>query len=168
MSEGPKSTLPVWLIVSLIVNALLIGLLIGGGLGQRKAGPPPAMQGGEQALMRGIDRTVPDDQRRALRRAFRRAFMETRDERLRVRDARQELANRLSADEYDAAAVQQAFKDLREADASMKAGLHDELAKQFGALTKEQRQAIIRDLNRRDNRRRRFRDGNRPPPPPRD
>ena len=36
MSEDTKSRLPIWLIVSLMANALLIGLIIGGGLGQRK------------------------------------------------------------------------------------------------------------------------------------
>ena len=54
MSEASKSRLPLWLIVSLLVNALLIGLLIGGGLGQRKGGPSPGGAGAtdERALIR--------------------------------------------------------------------------------------------------------------------
>ena len=71
MSEASKSRLPIWLIVSLMANALLIGLLIGGGLGQHSAGPPAVRGGGEQALMRGIDQALPAEQRRELRRVFR-------------------------------------------------------------------------------------------------
>lgn len=171
MSETRTSRLPIWLVVSLIVNALLIGVLIGGGLGQRKAGPAPG--GGpasEQALIRGIDRSLPDDQRRIVRRAFREAFAGSRQERIRVRDARQRLGQLLAAESYDADAVQQSFQQLREADSAMRARMHDVLAEQFGALTMEQRRAIIRDLNKRGERRGPgARRGDRPPPPrPRD
>ena len=78
MSDSPKTRLPIWLIASLMANALLVGLLIGGGLGQKRAGPPIGGGGSEQALMRGIDQAVPSDQRRAVRQAFRRAFADTR------------------------------------------------------------------------------------------
>ncbi|MEM9054824.1 MAG: periplasmic heavy metal sensor [Pseudomonadota bacterium] len=167
MTEHTTSRLPIWLIVSLVVNALLVGLLIGGGLGQRKAGPSPGLPGSEQALIRGIDRSVPDDQRRAVRRAFRRAFADTRPERIRIRESRRKLAQLLAADTYDAEAVRQGFEAFRAADAAMKARMHDILAEQFGKLTVEQRQAILRDYNRR-NRRPGSQDGDRPPPPRRD
>ncbi|MHA7901218.1 MAG: periplasmic heavy metal sensor [Henriciella sp.] len=153
MNEATKSKLPIWLIVSLLANALLIGVLIGGGLGQRKAGPPPGGAGQEQALIRGIDQAVPADQRRAVRQAFRRAFADTRQERIRVRDARRELGQLLAAESYDADAVAAGFKELRDADAAMKARMHDVLAEQFGQLTAEQRRAILRDASRRDRRR---------------
>ncbi len=165
MSEGTKSRLPIWLIVSLLANALLIGVLIGGGLGQRKAGPPVVQQaGGEEALMRGIDRAVPNDQRRAVRQAFRRAFADSRQERIRVRDARQALARLFAAENYDAAEVQAAFAELRDADAAMKARMHDVLAEHLGALSVEQRRALLRDYNRSNGARGRPR-GDRPPPP---
>ena len=170
MSETPKSSIPVWLVVSLIVNALLIGLLIGGGLGQRKAGPNPIGAGGagaEQALIRGIDQSLPADQRRTVRRAFRDAFQGSRTERLRVRDARQNLARLLAAESYDADAVQQSFAELREADSAMKAQMQDLLATHFGSLSLEQRRAILQDLNRRDGRRRAGPRDSRGPPPPR-
>ena len=165
MSDTAKSKLPIWLIVSLLVNALLIGLLIGGGLGQRKAGPSPGGEGGdEQALIRSIDQALPSDQRQAVRRAFRQAFADTRQERVRVRDARRSLGRLLGADPYDADAVQAGFRELREADAAMRARMHEELARQLGSLTVEQRRAILRDASNNDRRRFR-RDGDRPPPP---
>lgn len=171
MSETSAPKLPIWLVVSLIVNALLIGVIIGGGLGQRKSGPPPGGgPGAEQALIRGIDHSLPDDQRQAVRRTFRRAFAESRQQRIAVRDARRRLSELMAAEEYDAEAVRESFQQLREADAAMRAQIQDVLAEQFGMLTVEQRQAIIEDLNRRGPRQgRRDGDHRRPPPPrPRD
>lgn len=168
MSDTKTSKLPIWLVVSLIVNALLIGVLIGGGLGQRKAGPPPGGPGGsEQALIRGIERSLPDDQRQIVRRAFRQAFVESREQRIAVRDARQRVARLLAAETYDADAVRESFQQLREADAAMRAQMQDVLAEQFGTLTAEQRRAILEDLNRRSRRRGGPEDGRRGPPPPR-
>ncbi len=168
MSDARTSKLPIWLVISLIVNALLIGVLIGGGLGQRKAGPPPGgAGGGEQALIRGIDQSLPYDQRRTVRRAFRQAFADSREQRIVVRDARQRLAQLLAAETYDADAVRESFRELREADAAMRAQIQDVLAEQFGTLTAEQRRAIIENLDRR-GRRRGGPDGeHRGPPPPR-
>ena len=164
MSDVTKSRLPIWLIASLMANALLIGLFIGGGLGQKRAGPPLGGHGGEQALIRGIDQSVPEDQRQAVRRTFRRAFADTRQERIRLRDVQSELGRRLSAEPYDAEAVRDAFEEMRKAEAAMKARMHDVLAEQFGTLTAEQRRAVIEDFNRRP-RGKPGRRGDRPPPP---
>ena len=149
MSETSKPRLPIWLIVSLMANALLIGLIIGGGLGQKRAGPPVGGGGSEQALMRGIDQSIPSDQRRAVRQAFRRAFADTRQERIKLRNARRDLGRLLAADPYDADAVAAGFAAMRDADAAMKARMHDVLAEQFGTLSAEQRRAIMRDFNQR-------------------
>lgn len=164
MSESPKTRLPIWLIASLMANALLIGLFIGGGLGQKRAGPSGIGGGSEQALIRGIDQSIPEDQRRPVRQAFRRAFEDSRQERVRLREARRDLGRLLSADPYDAEAVSNSFKAMREADAAMKARMHDVLAEHFGALSAEQRRAVIKDLDRRP-RGPRGRNGDRPPPP---
>jgi len=164
MSDSAKTRLPIWLIASLMANALLIGLFIGGGLGQKRAGPPLGGPGGEQALIRGIDRSVPEDQRQAVRQAFQRAFADTRQERVRLKDARRELSRRLAADPYEVEAVRQGFEEMRNADAAMKARMHDVLAEQLGTLSAEQRQAVSEDFNRRP-RGRPGRRGDHPPPP---
>lgn len=167
MSESKTSKLPIWLIASLLVNALLIGLLIGGGLGQRKGGgPPSSMPGDEQALIRGIDRALPEDERQMVREAFRQGFADSRQERLRVQAARANLGRLMSADPYDEAAVRAAFGELRAADAVMKARLQDVLTEQFGALSAEQRQTIIESLSR-PRMRDRGQGGERPRPGPR-
>lgn len=166
MSEDTKPRLPIWLIASLMANALMIGLFIGGGLGQRKAGPSTSIPGDERALIRGIDEAVPSDQRQTVRRAFRRAFEDSRTERRAVRDVRRKLASLLASEAYDAAEVQSAFQDLRDAESAMKKQMHDVLAEQFGALSEAQRRAIVKDLNRRGGRRGPPGDRDRRSPPP--
>jgi len=167
MSEATKTRLPIWLIVSLMANALLVGLLIGGGLGKKRAGPSNIGPGAERALVQSLDQAIPNDQRREVRQAFRRAFANSRQERVRLRDARRQLGRLLAADPYDSDAVAAAFEDMREADDAMKASMHEALAEHFGALSVEQRRAIIRDFNDRSNRNRNDRGprGDRQPPP---
>ena len=158
MSEATKPGLPIWLILSIVLNALLIGLIIGGGLGNRKAGPPPP-QGGEQVLMRGIDRAVPDEQRREVRRVFRQAFAETRPERIASRAARRELATALQAETYDEAAVKAALTKMRTADEAMRTRMQEVLAEQLGRLSVEQRRTLIEQMSRRERHFRRDRHG---------
>ncbi|MEO1322165.1 MAG: periplasmic heavy metal sensor [Pseudomonadota bacterium] len=152
MSDGSKLRLPIWLIASLLANALLIGLLIGGGLGQKRAGPPVSGGGSEQALMRGLDESLSSEDRRIVRQAFRKAFADTRSERIQLREARRQLGQALTADPYDRDLVQERFSVMRELEVKMKGRMHLVLAEQFGTLSAEQRQAIIRDFNRRSNR----------------
>ena len=116
MSEQTTSKLPIWLVVSLIANALLIGVLIGGGLGHRKAGPPAGggdSGGNEQALMRGIDRSAAGRPEAPcaprLPRGFCRIARRTCG---RLREARQRLSQLLAAETYDAEAVQREFQTL--------------------------------------------------------
>jgi uncharacterized membrane protein len=168
MSEATNSRLPIWLIVSLMVNALLVGLIIGGGIGQKRSGPSPSIAGDERALIRGIDESVSSDQRQTVRRAFRRAFEDSRSERIAVRNIRRELGRALTADSYDAAEVQATFEKLRDAESAMKKRMHDVLAEQFGELSEDQRSAIMKDLNQRGQRGRQRGRDHRPPPRPRD
>ena len=150
-----QSKLSFWLVGSLLVNALLVGVLIGGGLHQRSAGGPPPAASGEMALVREMDSSLSGEDRRIVRRAMRTAFAETREQRTELRNARQNLVAVLAQEPYDSAAVRDGFARLREADELVKAGLHDALADQFGALTIEQRRAILERFERTDRRHRR-------------
>lgn len=164
MSEANKSRLPLWLVASLLVNALLIGLLIGGGLGRATDSDAGGLPGNEQTLIRGMDRVVPGEQRTEVRRAFQRGYSETRHERRQLRLARRDLSRLLTADIYDEESVRAGFERLRDAESAMKARLHEVLTEQLGTLTKEQRRLVIRDLTQRDPRRG---DRDRRPPPSR-
>ena len=153
MSE-PKSQRWTWLLVgSLMANALLVGLLIGGGLARQHQGPGPEPRG-EMAMARSIDRVVPDAQRAAVRGALRRAFSETRAERRDLRLARDELARQLANDTYDRDAVVAAFARMRAAEDQSKAALHEALASQLQALSPEQRRALLADMDEHSHRRR--------------
>lgn len=165
MDEQTKTKLPIWLIISLVANALLIGLLIGGGLGQRQS-QPPSFGGSERAFAGSIDRVLSPEDRTQVRRAFRDAYRQTRAQRQEVRAARRDLAALIAADPYDEADVIAAFQALRAADSRAKAGLHDVLAAQLGDLTPEQRKAVLGNLERgerRGARRRGRRSEDRPP-----
>ncbi|MEQ3744823.1 MAG: periplasmic heavy metal sensor [Henriciella sp.] len=171
MTEQTLSRFPYWLVISLIVNALLIGLLIGGGLGKRKSGGSSIIAGDERAIVRGLEQSLNDQDRRVLRRSLRSAFERTRDERRELRATRTLLSDALQADPYDRDAVSSAFARLRTADGNMKVGLQEELADQFAKLSVDQRRAIVRNLERRGaygRRGPRERGDRRPPPPPRD
>ncbi len=179
MSEHTPSRIPVWLIISLIVNALLIGLILGGGLAKRKVPGGGGPQGSEMHLARGIESVISPEEREVLRKALRSAFTQTREERREVRAARLELRNLLGSEVYDIEAVKVAFARLRDADSGVKVALHDELAVQLEKLTVEQRQKVLQRVDRRPrgphprNGNGPRRDGERPPrdrngSPPRD
>lgn len=151
MSEQKSTHLPIWLTASLIANALLVGLLIGGGLANRGF-PPPQQGGGEYTLARGIDQAIPQSEREAVRRAFRQAFRrahgDSREPRRELHRARADLGRILAAEPYDREAVIAAFARIRGADQQAKAGFHEELATVLEGLSVEQRLAISRDLDR--------------------
>lgn len=149
MSDTPARRFPYILVASLVVNGLLIGLLIGSGL--RQSTPPPPDRG-ERALVRGLERSVSEDQRAAVRQAFRQAYAATRSERRKLRDARRDLRQALAATPYDAEAVKAAFARVRAAEVASQTGLHEELARQFERLTPEQRASVLRSMERRGRR----------------
>lgn len=164
MTETVKRNLPIWLIASLILNAMLIGLLIGGTL-FKKSPQTGGPAGGERAFIESINRVVANGDRREVRRAFRAAYQNSREARIAVREARQALAETIGADPYDETAVLAAFEKLRSDDNAAKAALHEALSVQLGSLTPDQRAAVLGNLQRgggRGDRPRRERRNDRP------
>ena len=155
MSEMKQTSIPYALIVSLVINALLLGLLVGGGiaLGKNKDAGPGRGGSGEFALMRGLDSQIDAKDRRAVRKSFREAYETTRAQRREVRAAQIALQQALGAETYDEAAVRDAFQTLTTAEADLKSGLHEALATEFGRLSLAQRQALLRQQRRDFNRR---------------
>lgn len=151
MSDSQKPRLPIILMISLVLNGLLIGLLIGGGLSKRSHTPP--QMGAERALARGLERAAPEAQQTEIRQALRRAFAASRTERQILRRARQDLRRAVVADPYNGDAVDAALKAVQEAETQARAKLQTEVARQLGRLTPEQREMIMRDVGRKRARR---------------
>ena len=164
MSDRPSRRFSIILTLSLVVNGLLVGLLIGGGLRQERTPPPP--DGGERALVRALESSVKEADRSSVRNALRIAYASTRAERLQLRQARRDLRLALAADPYNVDAVVEAFQAVRSAEATARVGLHNELARQFERLSAKERASALRFMDRprrRDFRDRRFGPGERQP-----
>lgn len=175
MSDEASSArrLPLWLIASILVNVLLIGLIAGHQLGSkpgRGGSDGPGGPGGPPEMrMAGaiVESAAPED-RAAIRRAFAQALRQSRPLREARDVARRAVGEAISAEPYDAAAVDAAFAELRAADDALRAGVQSVLAVQLGEVSAEQRAALAETLTRPPRERRRLRRGDRPPPPPRD
>lgn len=139
----PKKNSPIWLIASLVLNGLLLGLIGGHLLGQTRQGPPSGAA--DRHLAQSMTRIVDPAERAQLRAAFKEAYESTRAEREEVRRMRGELAKLIAAESYDEADVREAFSRLRDAETAAKAGLHDTLAAQMSKLSPDQRAAILRN-----------------------
>ncbi|MEM7494305.1 MAG: periplasmic heavy metal sensor [Pseudomonadota bacterium] len=164
MSDSQTRRFPVVLTLSLVVNGLLAGLLIGSGLRQERTPPPP--DGGERALVRALEASVTEADRSSVRDALRIAYAATRAERLELRQARRDLRRALAADPYNVDDVVEAFQAVRSAEATARVGLHNELARQFERLSADERASALRFMDhprRRDFRDRRFRPNERQP-----
>ena len=169
------SALTIALIVSLVANALLIGLVVGLHLGKPKPGERgPGRSNPDFMLARSIQGVVPDEDREEIREAFREAFRESRDYIVAKREAQRRLRETMVQTPFDKAAVDQAFADIRAADAVLNKRFQASLSEQLSQLSAEEREALgarLQDMEERFERRRRRsgpgerRDG---PPTPRD
>ncbi len=163
-----KSRLPVWLIVSLLVNMLLAGLFVGHMLAGRpgQGDHPPRLNEGE--IARTIVRAAPDSERAEIRRAFRSTWAETRQLRKDRKEARRRVNEAMVAEDYNVEEMQSAFAAMRDADAALQSQIQTLLANRLGALEPEQRRVLAEAIQRHDRRGPGHRGpgafGNRPPP----
>ncbi|MEM7766420.1 MAG: periplasmic heavy metal sensor [Pseudomonadota bacterium] len=145
------------LTVSLMVNTLLVGLFLGqvpsgGGMGGKgdgdraAEGPPPRA---ETRIAEGVLASVPADQRAEIRSVFREAMRDARPQFSDRRQARRELRAAMVADPFDSERLADAFARLRESETAMEQSVQAALVEQFGMLSVEQRQQVVRALEPR-------------------
>lgn len=153
MKQAPGSrTLPVLLILSLLVNMLLIGILVGqalAGSGPRDMpadGPPPPV---EARMALSLLSTLDDEDRRKVARVFREAMRGNRAQMVERHQARRAITQALSAEPFDTAQMQAAFARLRKADAALQEGIQDTLAEEMAQLSPDQRAALAELLQRK-------------------
>ena len=132
--------LPVGLIISVALNALLIGVLVMGFLSQHDRRRGPGGPGDPDfAILRGLEEVSGEGGRETIRSAFRDAFADTEDQRIALREARERFAQALVAEPFSQADIEASFADVRAADQAMKARFHGVLADELGQLDDQQR-----------------------------
>ena len=148
---GPKR--PRWvtflLFGSLALNMFLIGVVTTGIVVGSKVGEVAKEHGGPGHLVRRVMRTLPREDRRALRREMRdvrpqfRAIMDARPE------LHEDIADAVAADPFDVEALRDAFARLRESNLQAMALGQNLIADFAESLTPEQRAEIADELLRR-------------------
>ena len=178
MSE--KKSIPVVLIASLCLNAMLAGA-VGASFfverGEAKArmkerlaeGRQPRRGGPmEERLARAALNSLPGDERKQLRRALAREWRDTRDSRQDMKLARDELQAAISAQEFDIENVRGLFASIRSKDDLLRERMHERLIETLAKLPADTRKTLIEQTRARQAiRRERFGDrlpqGERPP-----
>jgi len=145
MSETPDTPRkwPLVLIVSLMANMVLVGLLAGFLI---QAGPKRGLDVPPRERISWGDRD--DGSREAMRRVFKEAFKASAEERMARATSRQQLAEAVTADPYDAEAVREAFRNLRSTDDAVNEATHEAMVNLFASMTMEERQHMARILER--------------------
>ncbi|WP_084419543.1 periplasmic heavy metal sensor [Henriciella litoralis] len=148
------SPLAIALAVSLIANALLVGLVLGDRLAPRSdhRGPPRG-GGGDFTIARGIDQIVPEGERNEIRQAFRSAFMDSRERFQDKREARDALTEALAQTPYNKTAVDQAFERMRRTDTELTRSFQTVLSEQLSGLSDAQRAELVTWLEEVESRR---------------
>lgn len=141
-SDTPRRW-PLWLIVSLMANMILVGLLAGFLM---QAGPKGKPDGPPRDRISWGDRDDPN--REAVRQVFKQAFKASGQERMARVETRRQLAEAVIAEPYDADAVREAFSNLRSADDAVNEATHDAMADLFATMTVEERQHMAEILRR--------------------
>lgn len=154
MSERSRlSRTSIALIVSLVANALLIGFLVGGQLGERERERRGPRGGTEHMIARGIESIMPERERGEIRTAFRDAFRSARGQWQEKRMARDRLIEALRQTPFDRAAIDQAFADMRAADVSLNENFQTTLTDQLAELDDAQRLELVEWLEEVEARR---------------
>ncbi len=139
MSNASKPRPPIGLIVSLAVNALLVGLILGA-IGGRGDAPTHSSRGpAEIRFARDLVQNARPRDRRAIRRSLRDAWRDAAPLRSDVRSARARLQTEIAADPYDVAAVEAAFAELRAAEDALRASIHQVVAAELQRVPADRR-----------------------------
>lgn len=155
--------LPIWLILSVAINLLLVGAFAG-----RMLSPAPAPSTTERDVRAGLERAPRfggAETRRAARQQLRAAWNETSDMREDLEVARANLKAAITAEPYVSSDVEEAFKAMREAEGKLQTATHTYLADALARTPASERAALadvmIRDRGRNGRRNRGNRNGDR-------
>ena len=135
------------LFVSLAVNVLLLGAIVGGGLaGLRQQHARDTQTVARAPNMRVLMQSLPPTRAAEVREHVVGAWRDAQAERRAARQARLEIARVAGAEPYDVAAAKTAFANMRAADARVAAKFHDVVAEAMASMTVAERRAMLREL----------------------
>ncbi len=162
MTDAPRNSgLALWLIASFVLNALLVGLIIGVFLaapkGAQRSHAP--VQVSDEVMARSIVAAAPLEERRQIRRKLVQVWQGAREERRELAEAGRAVADAIQADPYDPAEMAAAFERWRTADAELKSRLQAALADILAILPPERRAALANELMEKAARQRLRRQG---------
>ena len=142
MNDKPASPrqVPFWLVLSLMVNMMLVGLLAGLVLRPGPSGPVAREPVERFAWARRDGDNAP------IALVLREAFEASEAERQDRVTARKALGEAVARDPYDEEAVRKAFASLRTADEAVNASTHEEMVKLFARLPVDERTHMARIL----------------------
>jgi len=139
---------------SLAVNLLLAGFVLGAGAralggGGFHGGPSQMGPGAELMHPRAVIAGLPADERRAALREFRREGARARPMLREARAARDELAEALAREPFDADNVRAAFELVREAEAKLHERGQDLMIALLARMSPEERAEFVRAMHDR-------------------
>lgn len=124
------------LIVSLLANALIVGIVIGRSGSPAKTDPPPPIN------IEQPNRPVSPELRQYLREVTRDIGREMRPKQQAHRSAQQELRRAFNADPYDHMAMVEALDIFQQTEADMRATLQSLILERMEDATPQQRRAL--------------------------
>mgnify|MGYP000341994730 CR=1 FL=1 len=143
-------TINIILVISLALNLLVVGALLGFSLRERPGPRFPSHLGSE---LRNVDPEI----RREIRQQFRAGRESGRELHQEMRASQRLLAEAVLNEPFDEQAVREAFSRSRDNRQAVEAHMHDQMIKVMTHLNQQQRRELLRRLLK-------HRDGRRPPP----
>jgi uncharacterized membrane protein len=135
------------LFISLAVNLLLVGAIVGVALGEMRHEKQRATAAVARAPnMRAILDALPPERAAEVQGKVADAWRTAKDERKEAREAREAVAGIVTAESYDRVATGAAFARMRAADAAVTERFHDVVADAMANMTVEERRALLRQL----------------------
>lgn len=153
-------TLLIGLVLSIGLNLLLIGGIVGNALRPTPPPPPtpgpsagPGGGGPERLIARALIAETPEADRRAVRQELRQSWRDTASLRRKVDQARNEVVAAMVSDPYDEDRTISAMETLADAENALRVTIQSNLARRLGKLSPETRERLAESMSRRGQRR---------------
>jgi uncharacterized membrane protein len=146
MSDLLARRWPLFLLISLALNCLLVGVVAGRAV-ETGLAPKPEPQAAQPVQISGFGtrmQVLSDADRRGFLRAMLPARQAIRSARRELADARQTVADAIAREPYDASAVAEAFSALRRKQEAVQELVEKQASQALAAVSPEGRQRLVK------------------------